>query len=249
MSRWPKRRPLRPAPTIEFLCEAEDRGVIAEPVPARAALPDWFRSLKGVDTDHVSATNDGITVKRCLPFLDALSTGWMVPLAATVRLEIADDGKHVDAGWEFDKTMVSNHSAFQVAGNPYEPRPPMKFHNYWTIRTAPGWSCLFVPALNRPHPVVTLFSGVVDTDNFATPVNFPFVAVGPDGVHVLPKGTPLVQVIPFRRDDAAIASIIRSGSVRVETEPEAVRRRRTHRAINAGASWYRHVARAPRAQR
>ena len=47
--------------------------------------------------------------------------------------------------------MVSNHSPFQVAGNPHEPRPPMKFHNYWTIRTPPGWSCLFLPPLNRPQ--------------------------------------------------------------------------------------------------
>ena len=84
--------------------------------------------------------------------------------------------------------MVSNHSAFQVAGNPYEPRPPMKFHNYWTVRTAPGWSSLFVPALNRPNGVVELLSGVVDTDAFETPVNFPFVATAPDGVHVLAEG-------------------------------------------------------------
>ena len=215
--------------------------MIAEPVPARSELPEWFRQLPGVDRDHLAATNDGLTVKRCLPFLDALGTGWIIPLAATVRLEVSDDGKHVDAGWEFDRTMVSNHSAFQVAGNPYEPRPPMKFHNYWTVRTAPGWSSLFVPALNRPNGIVELLSGVVDTDAFETPVNFPFVATAADGVHVLPKGTPLVQVIPFRRDDAAIR-----GEVRAETDDERARRDRTHRSIMAGGSWYRRHARAKR---
>ena len=35
--------------------------------------------------------------------------------------------------------MVRNHVRYQVAGNPHQPRPPVKFHNYWTIRTAPGW--------------------------------------------------------------------------------------------------------------
>ncbi len=83
--------------------------MIAEPVPARSVLPAWFRSLKGIDHDELSATNDGVTVKRCLPFLDAMSTGWIMPLAATVRLDVSDDGKHVEAGWEFDRTMVSNH--------------------------------------------------------------------------------------------------------------------------------------------
>jgi Family of unknown function (DUF6065) len=235
-----------PAATIEFLCRAEDRGVIAEPVPARSVLPDWFRSLKGVDAGHLSATNDGVTVKRCLPFLDAMSTGWIMPLAATVRLEVTDDGKHVEAGWEFDRVMVSNHSPFQVAGNPHEPRPPMKFHNYWTVKTAPGWSCLFIPPLNRSNPVFQALSGVVDTDEFATPVNFPFITTAGDGVHVLPKGTPVVQVIPFRRGDAAIASTIGTTSIRPESDGEKAARRRIHRAIAAGASWYRNNARAAR---
>ena len=239
------RRAKRP-PTIEFLCQAEDRGVIAEPVPARSVLPQWFRSLKGVDADQLSATNDGVTVKRCLPFLDAMSTGWIVPLAATVRLQITDDGKHVDAGWEFDRVMVSNHAAFQVAGNPYEPRPPMKFHNYWTIRTAPGWSCMFIPPLNRPNPVFEVMSGIVDTDAFPTPVNFPFVATAGDGVHVLAKGTPLVQVIPFRRADAAISMSLGAEQARAETEAEQVERTRTHRVIGTGKSWYRNHARAAR---
>ena len=233
-------------PTIEFLCRAEDRGVIADPVPARSALPTWFRSLKGVDGDQLSATNDGVTVKRCLPFLDAMSTGWLVPLAATVRLQITDDGKHVEAGWEFDRVMVSNHAAFQVAGNPYEPRPPMKFHNYWTIKTAPGWSCMFIPPLNRPNPLFEVMSGIVDTDAFPTPVNFPFVATADDGVHVLPKGTPLVQVIPFRRADATIPMSIASQVVRAETDGEQDERTRTHRKIGSGSSWYRNNARATR---
>ena len=122
-----------------------------------------------------------------MPFLDALSAGWILPLAATVRLEISDGGRTVNAGWEFDRVMVSTHAPFQAAGNPFEPRPPMKFHNHWTIRTPPGWSCLFLPPVNRRNDVVELFGGLVDTDTYTAPVNLPFVATGPDGVHVLPK--------------------------------------------------------------
>ncbi len=181
----------RPRPVVEFLpCRPEDRGVIAEPVPARSVLPSWFRQLPGIDKSQVTATNNGITAKRCLPFVDALSTGWIVPLAAPVRLEISRGGQTVSAGWEFDREMVSNHGAFQIAGSPYEPRPPMKFHNHWTIRTAKGWSCLFLPPINRPNGVIEVLSGLVDTDSYTSPVNFPFVAIAPDGVHTLDKGNP-----------------------------------------------------------
>jgi hypothetical protein len=234
-------RGMRRQPTIEFLCRDEDRGVIPPPVPARNELPDWYRRLPTVDRDVLSATNDGVTIKRCLPFLDAMVAGWIIPLAAEVRLHIHDGGKVVDAGWEFDRPMVSNHGAFQVAGNPYEPRPALKFHNYWTIRTDPGWSCLFVPPLNRPSPVVEVLSGIVDTDRFTNEVNFPFVAIADDGVHVLDQGTPLIQVIPFRRDGANP-----QGTVRGEHEDERAERIRTQRSITAGRGWYRRHARASR---
>jgi hypothetical protein len=130
--------------SIRFLCRPEDRDVIAPPVPAKTILPDWFRKLPAVDQRALSATNNGLTVKRCTPFLDAMTAGWILPLAATVRLDIKDGGSIVDAGWEFDRVMVSNHGPHQVAGNPKEPSPPCKFPNHWTISTPPGWSCLFV---------------------------------------------------------------------------------------------------------
>lgn len=226
---------------IEFLCRPEDKGVVAEPVPAKSALPAWYRRLPGRDASEVSATNNGLTAKRCLPFLDAMTTGWIVPLAATVRLEVTNDGRNVVAGWEFDEEMVSNHAAFQLAGNPFEPRPSLKFHNPWTIRTPPGWSCLFVPPLNRPDDVVRVFSGVVDTDTYRSPVNFPFVVTAPDGVHTLEQGTSLVQVIPFRRRDSALRATILT-----ESPADAADRRTIQRTIAARDGWYRRAARAPR---
>jgi hypothetical protein len=232
---------LRSRPLIEFLCRPEDEGVIAEPVPAKSVLPAWFRHLPGVDKAQLSATNNGLTVKRCPPFVDAMAAGWIIPLAATVQLEITEGGQTVTAGWEFDRELVSNHAAFQLAGSPYEPHPPMKFNNYWTIRTPKGWSCLFLPPINRPNGVVEVFSGVVDTDLYRSPVNFPFVAVAPDGVYTLEKGTPLVQVIPVRRADMAL-----EGSIRAESQSEAQERERIRRSTHTGGGWYRRHARATR---
>lgn len=227
--------------SIQFLCRPEDKGVIAEPVPARTALPEWFRRVPAVDKAQLTPTNNALTIKRCMPFLDALSTGWIVPLAATVRLEVKEGGRVVDAGWEFDRTMVSNHGPHQVAGNPKEPRPPCKFHNHWTIKTPPGWSCLFLPPLNRPHPAFEILAGVVDTDTYASEIHFPFFATDKEGVHVLEKGTPIAQVITFRRADAQV-----KGEVRAATPAEERERERILRNTLAGEGWYRTEARAPR---
>ncbi len=226
---------------ISFLCQPSDLGVIAEPRPAKTVLPDWFRKIAPIDLEHVGARDNAITVKRCMPFFDALETGWILPLAAEVRLEIKDDGRTVDSGWEFDRTMVSNHNPHQVAGHPSAPRPPFKFHNYWMIRTPPGWSCLFVPPLNRPNGVFEAVAGIVDTDTYSAHVHFPFFPIGPDGLHIIEKGTPLVQIFPFRRADAAITA-----EVRAETADEALERDRVYRNTIAGAGWYRKFARAAR---
>ena len=89
---------IRTRPVIEFLCRPEDEGVIAEPVPAKGVLPAWFRQLPGVDKAQLSATNNGLTVKRCLPFVDAMSAGWIIPLAAAVRLRSVTTGARSQPG-------------------------------------------------------------------------------------------------------------------------------------------------------
>lgn len=228
-------------PKIEFLCRPEDHGVLAAPVPAKEVMPGWFKNLPAVDKNHLTPTNNGLTVKRCMPFLDALTTGWILPLAATVRLDIAENGASVDAGWDFDRVMVTFHNDHQVAGNPLQPRPACKFHNYWTIRTPPGWSCLFVPPLNRPNPIFEIAAGVVDTDTYQSVIHFPFFAKAGDGLHVLEKGTPMVQVIPFRRDETALPA-----EIRPESEEESETREKILRNTMASGGWYRKFARAKR---
>ncbi len=230
-------------PTIRFRCAPEDRGVIAEPVAAKAAIPDWFKRLAPVERDAISPNNSALTVKRCMPFLDALTAGWIIPLAATVRFEVSENGSKIDCGWDFDRTMVSPHATAQVTGHPRLPMPPMKFHNHWSIATPPGWSCLFVPPLNRPHPMFEIASGIVDTDEYRANIHFPFFATPADGTYVVEKGTPVAQVIPFLRDAWALAL---TADIGAETEAETEDRERIRRATSTGAGWYRTEARAPR---
>lgn len=226
---------------ISFLCKAEDEGVIAPPFASKAYLPNWFRKLPAITPDAETTTSTGLTVKRCMPFLDAMTTGWIIPLAATVRLEISEGGKTVNSGWDFDKTMVSNHGAHQIAGHPMSHMPPCKFHNYWTIKTPPGWSCLFVSPLNRPNGIFEVVSGIVDTDTYTSEIHFPFFATGQDGLHIIEKGSPLIQVIPFER-----SKISDEAEIRCETTIEAEQRVKIARNTKAETGWYRNFARAKR---
>jgi hypothetical protein len=81
----------------------------------------------------------------------------------------------------------------------------------------------------------------VDTDAYTAPVNLPFIATAPDGVYTLPKGTPLAQIVPFRRADVALRHVIRA-----ETPQESQTRDQIHRSTLAEDGWYRRKARAGR---
>ena len=100
---------------------------------------------------------------------------------------------------------------------------------------------MFINPLNRPNGLFEIISGIVDTDSYPALINFPFFATGPDGVHVIEKGTPLVQVIPFRRDAAEVET-----EIRAETKAEREERVRTGRKVTASPGWYRTDARAKR---
>ena len=75
--------------------------------------------------------------------------------------------------------------------------------NPWIIKTPPGYSCLFVPPLNNTDDRFFIIPGIVDTDTFPNEINFPIVINGdkyPTLDTLFKKGTPYVQIIPFKRD-------------------------------------------------
>jgi hypothetical protein len=192
---------------ITFTCPEELFDIIAPPVPAKTILPEWYKKLPAIDTTQADG---GLTVKSCVPVLDAFCLGWIMPLAKTVTLEVSGNGSVLSGG----SGWLSAHVPYQVAGHHHQPRLPGKFLNFWTIRTPPGYSCLFVPPLNRSSQFECV-SAVVDTDRFrGKPINFQFFFTAPDGTYTIEKGTPLVQVIPFLRENM-------QSEIRVETREEA----------------------------
>jgi len=66
------------------------------------------------------------------------------------------------------------------------------------------YSCLFIPPLNNRDDRFEIFSGIVETDRHPVEINFPFCINGdkyPVLNTIIKKGTPYVQIIPFKRED------------------------------------------------
>lgn len=165
---------------------------ILRPFPTSKAVPNWWRKM--------SRVVDGVeTVKTCVPFLDSLTIGYTIPLPADVFWN--DEMKDFTTPAKFQ--LNSDHMPIQTAGvdipDIYDPQPH-KWLNSWHIRTPPGYSTLFVHPMNRMDLPFHSFSGVVDTDKHNLVINFPFV-LRKDFRGIIPAGTPIIQAIPFKRDD------------------------------------------------
>jgi hypothetical protein len=190
---------------VVFSCDKHLLGAIPSPVPAVRMTPDYFRQVKPQVDNH---PKNG-TVKRCVPFLDALSSGFIIPMWCDVYV-LAVDGKiSIDFPPNFPQVgTLGTHSEMQIPRHPLSHKPygniPMKWVNPWVVSTEPGVSCTFTSPMNHMETRFKLLDGVVDTDTYQNNVNFPFIWTGGDGQFFIPKGTPLVQVIPFRREEAHI---------------------------------------------
>ena len=170
------------------------------PKPAREFLPDWYKETESYIGGKKKPFADGqpaSTIKKCVPIFDAITSGYLIFSFADVYVDIVNGIQ--EYRWP-GLDPISFHNPDQAALYPaYEtPRVP-KWNNAWAITTQKGWSCLFLPPMHRDLPF-SILPGIVDTDVYNTPVNFPFVLKDPFFEGLIPAGTPIAQVIPIKKE-------------------------------------------------
>lgn len=201
-------------PVIEFYCHPDVYGVIPEPRPAAKYVPEWFKKIPQELNTKDRFQNPAMTAKKCLPLLDAMTLGYVIPLAGDTRIKTNADCSIIKADNPPAFPTVEFHSIDQLGGKsaPGFPAPPIKFINRWVIKTAPGWSVLILPVINHLQTDFTCLAGVVDTDKYPKEINFPAVWHTPNFDGSLKAGTPLVTVIPFKRNSWPKDPVVRAMS-------------------------------------
>jgi hypothetical protein len=207
---------------IEFSAH-EDYFALKEdyPEPIKLNIPDWYKKL-----DHSLKYR---TIKGCMPFLDTLTSGYLlrIPQDFNIKHNIDNKNEQGDIFKDSFQTFGLNkyepilsvkninlnsgmdiHDLKQVEGSPFIEKnknlPFYKILNPWKIKTPEGYSCLFVSPLNNADDRFSIIPGIVDTDTFPNEINFPIIINGdkyPILETTIKKGTPYVQIIPFKRDN------------------------------------------------
>lgn len=188
---------------VNFLADKIIAKTFPKPTKAIAKAPEWYKKLEPFVPEGDSPNSK--TIKKCVPFLDALSNGFIIPLWADMWVKAAGDNLTIEFPKNFPlPTSIESHSYDQIKNYPLKDEPfgrsPLKFMNPWIIETEPGVSCLITSPLNHFNNKFKIIDGIVDTDTYYNQINFPWLWVGGEGEFMFKKGMPLVQIIPFKRD-------------------------------------------------
>jgi len=182
-----------------------------QPKPATASVPDWYKDLESYIGGEKKPTGDGHTtgtIKRCMPVFDAITGGYILYTYADVWVSQKPDPNNegkVVPWYEWPSFgPLGFHPVAQAPSHPdrnnlVDGGSYPKWINPWAIQTPRGYSVLFTQPMHRPS-MFTILDGIVDTDEYTAPVNFPFVLNDWSFEGLIPAGTPMAQVIPFKRE-------------------------------------------------
>ena len=182
-----------------------------KPYPAVKQLPKWFLSMDPYSNAHnLNLPNDGkvhirnkesnTTFKKCVPLLDGLSAGYIIPLWADVQIEQSDGSSQIY--WKTQQNIFQLHgpASREIPAPAGYDQVVYKYLNCWIPQTPKGYSCLIISPLGYNDLPFEAVPAVVDTDRSTLELVFPmWIKTGFEGI--VEKGTPLIQIIPFKRDD------------------------------------------------
>lgn len=199
-------------PKVKFYSFSKETEVIApKPTPAVKHTPSWYKeqaSYFGNENDFNKQGFSSATIKKCMPVFDAMSAGYIMYAPCDIFIDATNPEKiewSIPATLQFLKRdIVSAHTKEQVGSYP---KDKSRYHDevfrlmtFWAVSTEPGYSALFTQPIHKDKSPLKAFEGIVDTDAFISDGHFSFL-VEKDFKGVIERGTPLVQVIPFKREE------------------------------------------------
>lgn len=195
-------------PKIQFITADE---IVAKHFTIEASkkvVPAWYKDTprftkeETVENLTKDNTTSSRTVKACVPVLDYLTSGYIIKTVSqtkfkNVNTEDTSGMRYVTSNLASIGTHTHQQCPVKIEG---ESKTYIKFNSPWLIKTPPGYSCYFYQPFFHMENRFTLMPGIVDTDTYDKPINFPGWINGKEEVEVEPN-VPLIAVFPFKREE------------------------------------------------
>jgi hypothetical protein len=167
------------------------------PKPSKLFIPQEYKNLSRFESNDMHKP----TLKTCMPFLDSMTVGYIIPFDQDYLVDpVENDFSVIPANREMDDFGFHGKTQLPKEWHKTTGENAGKFHNKWLIKTPPGYSCLFIHPMNRLEDRWKIIEGIVDTDIYINVINFPFILKKRNEQFLIKKGDPMVQVIPFKRE-------------------------------------------------
>jgi hypothetical protein len=172
-----------------------------KPYPASKLIPDWWKDSSSSFKNPHNQNFTLPTFKGCMPILDVLTAGYLIPLHADIEV-LNNNGFPVINSNTF-RPVVEQHMPQKLNGLEIPEGYSQfifKYLNNWIIKTPPGYSALVTHPFGYKNLPFYSYSGIVDSDTFHGDINIPFT-LKKDFSGIIQKGTPIMQIIPFKREN------------------------------------------------
>lgn len=235
---------------IKFRCLENNIEAIPHPTPAAKNIPEWYKrmSLQRLPDEPKLFIKEGKffgtnnSVKECIPIRDTITSGYIIPLWCDLAVSYNKKDDIISCSWSAapDTMQIDSHPLNQVIGSPIEKMAIQgnvwKLVNPWHIETPAGYSCLINAPFYHDDIPIKILPGIVDTDKWAN-INFPLDLdidknFDKDFQLIIPRGTPLAQVTPFKRVD---------WKMRVDVIHESEMEKKQHKASTKILNSYRYL--------
>jgi len=176
------------------------------PLPAKKMIPEWYKKLTDSEIDELPDYFDNrlTTVKSCMPVLDVITTGYILRCPEEIQLKAEYSGeKNLETfGYTANRESAVSHHPHQQCPIKIDGKRKnyFKINTEWKIITPPGYSCYITHPSYSFEDRFEFLSGIIDTDTFDSTFNMIGYLKTQDKVFLKP-GDPLVQVIPFKREE------------------------------------------------
>ena len=182
--------------------------VCPKPFPASQALPQWWKDASPyVKSDEnpngkkiiIKNFESNASFKKCTPMLDLLSAGYIVPLWSDVQVQ--QYKKEIPSiTWRVKRDIFELHDGQEVEiPNGYS-KAQFKYLNQWVPKLPKGYSALIISCPGYPNNPFRAMQAIIDYDKTPHPLFPPmYLKEGFEGI--IEKGTPMFQIIPFKRNN------------------------------------------------
>lgn len=189
---------------IEFIpCDQDTEICVPPPVPAKDMLADWYKDIPRFNggSPQIVMGRVNNSVKACYPFYDAITSGYIQKTWCDIYISFDNNQAEYSFSCGPEIMKIRDFVNIKLSDDywPFEFTWKMR----WSVKTPPGWSYMITSPFNRLDLPFDSLSGITDSDlfNYTMEGDYPFYVKKSFNNFIIPAGTPMYQIVPFKREN------------------------------------------------